>query len=102
MNTIKSLTTLVIIMSISTSALATGNINAGKARAGNCAGCHGANGISNNPAWPNLAGQKAQYLEKQLKMFRDGKRQDALMSPMAKPLSDADIKNLAAYYSSLK
>jgi len=102
MNTIKSLTTLLIIMGISTSALATGNINAGKARAGNCAGCHGANGISNNPVWPNLAGQKAQYLEKQLKMFRDGQRQDALMSPMAKPLSDADIKNLAAYYSSLK
>ena len=102
MNTIKGLTTLTIIMGVSTSALASADINAGKTRASSCAGCHGANGISNNPAWPNLAGQKAQYLEKQLKMFRAGQRQDALMSPMAKPLSDTDIKNLAAYYNSLK
>lgn len=102
MNTIKSLTTLAIIMGISTSAMAAGDINAGKSRAGSCAGCHGANGISNNPAWPNLAGQKAQYLEKQLKAFRSGQRQDALMTPMAKPLSDSDIQNLAAYYASLK
>jgi cytochrome c553 len=79
-----------------------GDIAAGKTRAASCAGCHGADGISANPLWPNLAGQKAPYLVKQLKAFRDGVRQDPMMSPMARPLSDADIENLAAYYSSLK
>lgn len=74
---------------------------AGQARAATCAGCHGDNGISRNPLWPNLAGQKAAYLAKQLKAFREGSRSDPMMTPMAKPLSDADIENLAAYYSSL-
>lgn len=75
---------------------------AGKAKAAVCAACHGANGISNNDLWPNLAGQKAGYIVKQLKAFRDGSRKDPLMVPMAKPLSDADIANLAAYFASLK
>jgi cytochrome c553 len=79
-----------------------GDIAAGKTKAASCAGCHGADGISANPLWPNLAGQKAPYLAKQLKAFRDGVRQDPMMSAMARPLSDADIENLAAYYSSLK
>lgn len=79
-----------------------GDIAAGQQRAASCAGCHGSAGISNNPAWPNLAGQQKAYLEKQLRDFRSGKRTDALMSPMAKPLSDTDIQNLAAYYNSLK
>jgi cytochrome c553 len=82
--------------------MAAGDAAAGKAKAGTCAGCHGPNGISANPLWPNLAGQKDAYLAKQLKAFRDGTRTDPVMSPMAKPLSDADIENLAAYFSSLK
>jgi cytochrome c553 len=82
------------------SALA-GDAAAGKTKSASCAGCHGANGISNNPMWPNLAGQQAGYLAKQLKAFRDDVRSDPMMSPMAKPLSDADIDNLAAYFSSL-
>ena len=79
-----------------------GDVAAGKARSMSCAGCHGANGISNSPMWPNLAGQKEAYLASQLQMFRDGRRANAMMSPMAKCLSDADIANLAAYYASLK
>lgn len=82
------------------SALA-GDAAAGKTKSASCAGCHGANGMSNNPMWPNLAGQQAGYLVKQLKAFRDDVRSDPMMSPMAKPLSDADIDNLAAYFSSL-
>jgi len=78
-----------------------GDAAAGKAKAAVCAGCHGAKGISANPLWPNLAGQKDQYLMKQLKAFRDGSRKDPTMSSMAKPLSDADIANLAAYFSGL-
>ncbi|HHJ13054.1 MAG TPA: c-type cytochrome [Gammaproteobacteria bacterium] len=78
-----------------------GDAAAGKAKAAACAACHGADGKSSNPQWPNLAGQKEAYLVKQLKAFRDGTRKDPTMNGMAKPLSDADIDNLAAYYSSL-
>ena len=63
--------------------------------------CHGANGISPNPIWPNLAGQKDQYLIKQMKAFRDGTRNDPVMAPMAKMLTDDDIANLAAYYAGM-
>ncbi len=88
------------LMGLSGSVLA-GDAVAGKSKAASCAGCHGATGVSNNPMWPNLAGQQAGYLAKQLRAFRDGSRSDPMMGPMAKPLSDADIDNLAAYYSSL-
>lgn len=77
------------------------DIEAAKAKSVTCAGCHGAAGISVVPMYPNLAGQKAQYVEKQLKAFRDGSRQDPIMGPMAKPLSDEDIAGLAAFYESL-
>lgn len=79
-----------------------GDAAAGKAKAATCAGCHGANGISAVPAYPNLAGQQEAYLVSSLKGFRDGTRVNATMGAMAKPLSDADIANLAAYYASLK
>ena len=77
-----------------------GDAAAGKAKSATCAGCHGAEGVSSNPLWPNLAGQKEAYLVKQIKAFRDGTRTDPMMSPMAKPLTDDDIANLAAYFSS--
>lgn len=79
-----------------------GDIAAGKAKAASCAACHGASGLSSIEAWPNLAGQKEGYLKKQLQDFKSGKRTDPMMGNMAKPLSDSDIDNLAAYYSSLK
>ncbi len=78
-----------------------GDAAAGKTRAAACGACHGMNGISSNDIWPNLAGQKAGYLIAQMKAFRDGQRKNPMMSPMAAPLSDTDIDNLAAYYSSL-
>ena len=77
------------------------DVEAGKVKSATCAGCHGTAGISNNPMWPNLAGQQPGYLVKQLKAFRDGTRSDPMMTPMAKPLSDDDIANLAAYYNKL-
>jgi len=79
-----------------------GDIKAGKVKAASCAACHGGEGLSSNPEWPNLAGQNAQYLINQLKGFRDGDRNSPMMSPMAKPLSDADIHDISAYYASLK
>jgi cytochrome c553 len=91
-----------LLLAGATVSSAAGDAAAGKAKAAVCAGCHGANGISMAPIYPNLAGQKEAYLVAQLKAFRDGSRANAIMAPMAKPLSDADIDNLAAYFSSLK
>ncbi|MEK7800958.1 MAG: c-type cytochrome, partial [Pseudomonadota bacterium] len=64
--------------------------------------CHGAEGVSGAPIWPNLAGQKKDYHVKQMKDFKSGARKDPLMSPQAAMLSDADIADLAAYFSGLK
>ncbi|HEU0196761.1 MAG TPA: cytochrome c [Nevskiaceae bacterium] len=66
-----------------------------------CAACHGSNGISVAPIYPDLAGQKDQYLVSQLKAFRDGSRKNAIMEPMAKHLTDAQIVDLAAFLSAL-
>ncbi len=98
---LKSLLMLVVMASLPLTATA-GDAAAGKSKSGLCAACHGAAGISANDIWPNLAGQKEGYLKKQIKAFRDGDRKDPMMSPMASPLSDDDIDNLAAYFSSLK
>ena len=78
-----------------------GDAAAGKAKSVVCASCHGAAGISSNDIWPNLAGQKKGYLMKQIKAFRDGGRKDPMMAPMVAGLSDADVENLAEYYSGL-
>lgn len=77
------------------------DINAGKSKAAVCAGCHGSAGVSNNPMWPTLAGQSSAYLEKQLKNFKAGLRENSTMNAIAKDLSDADMQNLAAYFASL-
>lgn len=82
-------------------ALQAADIEAGKAKSATCAACHGGQGISPTPIWPNLAGQKEQYLLAQLKAFKDGTRQNAQMAPMVAGLSDDDMANLAAYYASL-
>jgi len=89
---------LTSLLFISTSAIAA-DAAAGKTKSAVCSACHGPAGVSANPMWPNLAGQKDQYLAKQIKAFRDGDRKDPMMSPMAMGLSDDDIANLAAYYA---
>ena len=91
-----------IALASSATVASAGDATAGKAKAASCGGCHGANGISAVPTYPNLAGQKEAYLVKQMKAFKDGTRTDPTMNAMAKPLSDDDIENLAAYYAGLK
>jgi cytochrome c553 len=91
---------LITVLIFTSSPVMAGDAAAGKAKSALCASCHGPTGISPNPLWPNLAGQKDQYLIKQIKAFRDGVRKDPMMAPMVAALSDADIDNLAAYYSS--
>ena len=72
-----------------------------KGRAGQCFVCHGADGLAKVPDAPNLAGQNAAYLVKALEDFRSGRRENEVMTLMAKPLSDEDIRQLAAYYSGI-
>jgi cytochrome c553 len=69
-----------------------------------CQACHGldGNGIPGQPVWPKLAGQHPAYIYKQLSNFKNNERSNPQMSPMAAPLTDEDMKNVAAYYSSLK
>jgi cytochrome c553 len=78
-----------------------GDVAAGKARAGMCATCHGALGISQLPNAPHLAGQPEIYTIEQLKLYRNGKRSNEVMAVIAKSLSDKDIEDLAAWYGSI-
>lgn len=71
-------------------------------KAATCAACHGQNGIGASPVWPTLAGQHEDYIVHALNQYRDGTRKDPVMAPMAAPLTDADVKQLAAYFSGLK
>ncbi|GKT11727.1 MAG: hypothetical protein ISEC1_P0696 [Thiomicrorhabdus sp.] len=91
-----------LIASMATALLFSASANAmdAPAKQATCVGCHGADGNSVVPNFPKLAGQHAAYLEKQLKDFRGGFRKDATMAPFAAGLSDTDIKELAAWFSS--
>jgi len=80
-------------------AFAEGSAQAGQAKSATCVACHGVDGNSVNPEWPTIAGQHSGYIVKQLKAFKTGARQNGLMSPMAQPLSDQDVEDLAAYFS---
>jgi len=101
MKTMTGILAVLFLVSLTQGAFAQGDAAAGKEKSALCAACHGADGNSPNDLWPNLAGQKFGYLVKQMKAFRDGSRSDPLMSPMAAPLTDQDIDNLAAYFSGL-
>ncbi|MDJ0917250.1 MAG: c-type cytochrome [Woeseiaceae bacterium] len=81
--------------------LVDGSADAGKAKSVTCAACHGAEGNSVKPTWPNLAGQHAGYIVEQLQAFKDGLRNNALMNGQAMMLSEEDMNNLAVYYESL-
>ena len=75
---------------------------AGRVLARQCSVCHGKQGVSNDPEVPIIAGQHAFYLEKSLKDYRDGTRQDRRMTLMSEALTDAQIEDLAAWYASIK
>ena len=86
-------------------ALAAGDPDAGAQKATVCASCHGKDGKAIVPTYPNLAGQNAPYLVAALKAYKQGHRtggQAAMMQGQAAGLSETDIEDLAAYFSSLK
>jgi len=69
------------------------------AKAEICGACHGPLGRSVTPEWPSIAGQSAPYMKEQLELLRSQARYDPTMSPMARALDDADIQDLAQYFS---
>ena len=99
----KRILTAVVVASLGAAATAeaAGNVEAGKAKAAACVGCHGANGqgIPPNPA---LKGKTEDELVEAMKDYKSGKRNNAVMKAFAAQLNDQDIANLAAYYASLK
>ncbi len=97
-----SLSAIVLTASVLTSgaASAAGDAAAGEQKAATCAACHGADGVSQIPTNPILAGQYPSYLEHALKSYRSGSRQNAIMAGFAAQLSDQDIKDLAAWFAS--
>lgn len=83
-------------------ALAKGNPDAGKAKSTPCQACHGPAGISASPEFPHLAGQHADYLYTALRHYKLGKRKNAIMAGQVTSLSDADMRDLAAFYAAQK
>jgi YVTN family beta-propeller protein len=99
--------TILLYSTLTTSAYVTannvdaGDVNQGRDKAVLCAGCHGSNGISLTNEVPNLAGQKSNYLVKQLKAFKTKSRIEPSMNAMTSHLSDQDIANVASYFAQL-
>lgn len=91
--------TLVFVASVE---VAAADVAAGRRKAAQCVSCHGELGISTQPNAPHLAGQPAVYLADQLRLFRSGRRPGEVMAVIAKPLSDPDIDDLAAWYEAIR
>jgi len=89
------------ISSTSVEARGPANPEAAKKLAEPCQACHGANGVATAPIYPHLAGQYADYLARALHEYRDGGRNNPIMAVYVEKLSDQDIAELAAYFSSM-
>lgn len=97
------ITTLSAVAIISAGSLmAAGNAETGKTKAATCLACHGPDGNSIAPNFPNLAAQGEAYMVKQMKAFKAGERKDATMNAMAMALDDQAMEDIAAFYSSQK
>ena len=98
---IASLVAASLMLAFGTATAASGNAADGAKKAAPCEACHGKDGNGIAPNYPALAGQYQDYLEQVLHEYKDGQRTNAIMNGMAAPLSDQDIKDLAAHFSSL-
>ena len=98
----KKLATFALVSGLSLFALnasADGDAAAGKSKAAVCGACHGADGNSTSAQFPKLAGQNASYIAAQLADFKSGKRENPIMGPQAKGLSDQDMQDVAVYFA---
>lgn len=94
---------LAVLVAMSGSAMAaSGDASVGKKKSVTCAACHGENGVSASPEFPNLAGQYADYLESSIRHYQNGKRKNPIMQAQVKDLKTKDIMDLAAYFASQK
>jgi cytochrome c553 len=89
------------VIAVTLSAASAADPKAGRKKAAACKTCHGIDGIAKIPIAPHIAGESQVYLETQLKAFRSGKRQHEIMSIIAGQLSDEDISDISAWYSSI-
>jgi cytochrome c553 len=83
-----------------TAVMAEGNVEKGKQKSITCAACHGQDGNSINPEWPSIAGQNVNYIMRSLHSFKDGGRQNVLMSSQVQTLDEQTMEDLAAYFAS--
>jgi cytochrome c553 len=96
---VRSLIKAALIVALTVSAGEAADVEAGRRKSEPCAACHGADGNATIPGTPSLAGQPTFFTHWQLIKYRDGRRQDAQMSPFAQNLSDEDMGDLAAFYA---
>ncbi len=94
------LTIAVLTLGLAAQATAAGDSAAGQEKSKTCAACHGPQGNSTNPQFPKLAGQYESYLLHALKSYKNGSRKNGIMNGMVAGLSDQDMEDLAAYFSS--
>lgn len=91
-----------LMLTTGPSALAAGDIAAGKTKSAVCASCHGTDGLSPQPNFPIIAGQYQDYIVRALKDYKSGERENAIMKGFVANLSEQDMKDLAAYFYSQK
>lgn len=92
----------VCLLVASISGCSAGDVKAGRAKALMCQACHGLDGLSKVPDAPNIAGQTEPYIVAQLQAYKSGARKNDAMSVVAPSLSDADVEDLAAYFSAIE
>lgn len=88
------------VVLVPAAAIAQGDAENGQSKASTCAACHGQDGNSLNPEWPNLAGQHEKYIVKALRSYKNGTRDVVLMASQAAGLSEQDMADVAAYFAS--
>ena len=100
MNKFQNAVAVTLLLIAPAATFAAGDAASGQNKSAVCHACHGADGKSTLPNYPNLGGQQQNYLSKALHDFRGGARQDPVMSGFAASLSDTDIEDIAAWYAS--
>ena len=88
-----------VLLAAAAYAFASGDAEVGKKKSTPCQACHGANGMSVSPEFPNLAGQHQEYLMAVLRHYKNGKRKNVIMQGQVKELTERDIADLAAWFS---
>jgi cytochrome c553 len=98
---VKSLRPLAAVLLLAATPIAfAADASVGRKKSAPCAACHGAEGVSPSPEFPNLAGQYADYLEAALKHYKNGKRKNPIMAEQVKNLSPKDMADLSAFFAS--